>query len=254
MLLTAGTLTESDRSAAALLFAGEGATLSGAAALRASGVAKIAAPGSVLVLVPPGNRTTSSGWVQVRQSARPLILENWHGPCRVHVARATADLALTMKRLDDVRALVAKVVQHGHATVEEIGKELEAGPRNRSALLRQALRDVGYGAASAPEARSASLLRRAGLRGFRQNARIDLPGGGYYLADFLWEELRAILEIDSREYHFEAGEWESTMDRHLALTTLGYSVIHRAPSALRNQAKFVADVRCWLDARRAGLW
>ena len=43
------------------------------------------------------------------------------------------------------------------------------------------------------------------------------------------------------------------MDRHLELTTLGYSVVHRAPSAVKNKAKFIADIRAWLVGRRAEL-
>lgn len=250
--LTSATFTERDRYDAALLYAGDGATLSGAAALRQSGV-RLAQPYRVLVLVPPTNPIRSTGFVQTRASARPIEIEQWMGARRVTPPRACADHCLTLRRIDDVRAIVARVVQRGHATVAEIAVELEAGPRNGSRLLREALAEVGYGAESAPEARAAVMLRRAGLTGFVQNQRFSLPDGGYYKADFLWPELRAILEIDSLEYHFDVENWEATMDRHLALATLGFSVIHRAPSALKNNSKFIADIRGWLGARRAEL-
>jgi very-short-patch-repair endonuclease len=250
--LTAPVQTERDRYDAALLFAGDDAALSGASALRESGV-HVAEPGRVLVLVPRTNSIRSAGFVQIRTSVRQIEIEHWVGARRVVPARACADLCLTLRRIDDVRAIVARVVQHGHATVEEIAIELEAGPRNGSRLLREALREVGYGAESAPEASAATILRAAGLTGFVQNKRIELPEGGYYKADFLWEELRAILEVDSVEYHFDVADWESTMDRHLELATLGYSVVHRAPSALKNKAKFIAGIRAWLVSRRAEL-
>ena len=41
------------------------------------------------------------------------------------------------------------------------------------------------------------------------------------------------------------------MDRHLVLTTLGYSVVHRPPSALADPATFVRDVSAWLTGRAA---
>jgi hypothetical protein len=240
-------------SLAALAFAGEGAVLSGAAALRASEVRGIAVPDNVLVLVPPSNRTRSAGWVQVRRTLRPIVREQWLGPPRVEVARAAADLALTMDRLDDVRTLVARVVQHGHCSLVELGAALESGPRNGSAHLRTALDEVGYGAESAPEAEAARILRRAGIGGFVQNAVLELPDGTTRRVDLYWPQLRACLEIDSVEWHFDRAEWLGTWDRHLDLSKFGYSVIHRPPSALVDKARFAGDVRDWLAGREIDL-
>jgi very-short-patch-repair endonuclease len=250
---TGDTITEVDRYRAALAFAGSDAALSGAAALRVSEIGKVAVPATVLVLVPRDNRRRSAGWVCVRRSQRRIDLEQWVGPRRVCVARAAADHALTLRRIDDVRALVARVVRDGRCTLDELAQELATGPRRDSALLRQALEEVGLGAASAPEARAAALMRRARLPAFEQNARIDLPGGRYYVADFLWRRLRAVLEIDSREHHFEPADWADTQDRHLELTTVGYSVVHRPPSSLRDEAAFLAGVSAWLHGRAADL-
>ena len=130
-------------------------------------------------------------------------------------------------------------------------RDAPAGPRRGSALLRQAVTEVGAGAASAPEARAAHLMRRAKLPPFEQNARIDLINGDYFVVDFLWRSLGAVLEIDSLEYHLDPADW-ATQDRHLKLTTLGYSVVHRPPSALRDEARFVAEVDAWLASRIAG--
>jgi hypothetical protein len=250
---TGGDLTDLDRAVAALAFAGDGALLSGAAALRESEVRGIRAPRRILVLVPPANRTRSAGWVDVRRTFRPLIQEQWLGLPRVAVARAAADLALATPRLSDVRALVARVVQDRHCTVDELARELEEGPRRGSAHLRRALVDIGYGAASAPEAEAAAILRRHGITGFVQNAAVRLPDGSVRILDFYWPELRACLEIDSVEWHTDPAGWSGTWDRHLQLTKLGLSVIHRPPSALRDAARFATDVREWLAARRAEL-
>lgn len=246
-------LTERDRWDAALAYAGDGAALSGAAALRASGVSGVAQPARVLVLVPPHNRSGSTGWVQVRRTHRSFVAQLELGPRRVEVARATADLALTLRRIDDVRALVARVVQRKHCTLPELAVELARGPRNGSALLRRALAEVGLGAASAPEAKAAKIMLRAGINGFTANATLHLPDGSFRVVDFYWKRLRACLEIDSVEWHSQPEDWSGTWDRHLDLSKFGYSVIHRPPSALADEAKFAQDVREWLAGREAEL-
>lgn len=251
--LTVDTFTEYDRMNAALAFAGTGALLSGAAALRASEVRRIRMPSVVLVLVPPPNRTSSADWVLVRRTFRPLVRERWPGPPRVEVARATADAALASPKLDDVRTLVARVAQDGRCSVDDLWAELKAGPRRGSGHLRRALAELAAGAESAPEAEAARILRRAGISDFVQNAVIALPNGSTRRVDFYWSKLRACLEIDSVEWHYDRADWTATWDRHLELTKFGYSVVHRPPSALRDRAGFVKDVREWLGGRTAEL-
>ncbi len=238
---------------AAVSYAGDGAALSGAAALVAAGVRRVVMPSHVLVVVPPDNCARSTSWVQVRRTVRPFVAEPWWRPRRVEIARATSDLAVTMRRLDDVRTLVARVVQDGHCTIPELGAELDAGPRRGSKHLRQALLEVGWGAASAPEAQAAVILREAGITGFQPNAELSLPDGSVRSVDFYWPKLRACLEIDSVEWHYEVDDWTGTWDRHLDLSKIGYSVIHRPPSALKDKERFVCDIRTWLAGREADL-
>jgi hypothetical protein len=251
--LTVDTLTEADRIDAALLFAGPGAALSSAAALRASDVPRIARPEQILVLVPPANRTKSHGFVQLRRTLRPIETVQWLGPRRVVVARAAADAALGLRSLDDARALIARVVQGGHCTVEELGRELEQGPRNGSGHLRTALREIGWGVESPPEARAARILRRGRITGFRPNAWLRLIDGSWRRVDFYWARLRAVLEIDSKQFHFEDPDWTGTLDRHLELSKIGVAAIHRPPSALDDEATFLRDIRAWLAGREADL-
>jgi hypothetical protein len=248
---TVDTMTWMDRLTAALTFAGADAMLSGAAALSLCRMRCIARPSTVLVLVPATCRRRSVSWVRIRPTNRLPEPLQWYGPRRVDAARAVADHSLELSRLDDVRTVVAEAVSRSLCSLDELRAELDAGPRRGSARLRSALDEVQAGAASAPEARAARILRRAGAPPFEQNARIELPTGGYYVADLLWRGLKAILEIDSREYHFAPADWRATMDRHLALSTLGYSVVHRPPSALRNPQRFADEILAWLQGRPA---
>jgi very-short-patch-repair endonuclease len=250
--LTVDTLTWHDRLSAALAFAGPDALISGSAAL-VDDTRTVAKPQLVLVLVPGHHGTRSTGWVRVRRVApmpeRRLAMR----PRRAPVARAVADHALGQRRLDDVRAVVADVVRRDLCDVRELERELARAGRRGSALLRQAVAEVSLGAWSAPEASVAALLRRHRVRGFAQNVRIDLPGG-WFVVDFLWRELNAVLEIDSVAHHFSPPDLDATMRRHLQLETLGFSVIHRSPASIRAAPdQFVDDVRAWLAARRTSL-
>lgn len=245
--LTGDTLTWVDRLAAAVAFAGPESMLSGAAVLEYAGLRSVGRPQALLVLVARPNRVRSTAWVQVRRTDRLPSPEQWFGPRRAPIARAVADHLLQLCRIDDARAVVTEAVRTRACTVEELSAQLRDGPRKGSAFLRQTLAEADGGAWSAPEARAARLLRRGGLAPFEQNVRIDLSGGGHCICDLVWRELRGILEIDSREHHFEPADWRATMDRHLALTTAGWSVIHRPPSAVaREPARFVREVGAWL--------
>jgi very-short-patch-repair endonuclease len=248
--LTSDTFTWGDRLRAALAFAGDEALLSGGAALFGMDLRSVRRPASVLVLVPHSCRSRSTEWVRIRRTHRLPARAVASGPRRPPIARATADLALDLRRLDDVRALVADVVRRRLCEVSELAVELQEGPRRGSAFLRLAIDEVGAGAWSAPEARAATLMRKARLPAFEQNVRIDLGYGRYVIVDFLWRDFRAVLEIDSDAHHALAGDADRTSDRHLLLSTAGYSVIHRTPRTVYLQPdQFVADVGRWLMAR-----
>lgn len=252
--LTVDTLTWRDRLDAALAFAGPQALLSGAAALADEELRSVRRPDQVLVVVPLSVAVHPHGWVRVRRTARMPERALLPGPRRVPMARAVADLALERRRLDDVRALVTEAVRRDLCTIEELMTELATGPRSGSAFLRQAIEEASGGAWSAPEARAATVLRRAGVPAFEPNARINLPDGRWFFVDFLWRELRAVLEIDSVEHHASPPDADNTSDKHLALETLGYSVVHRMPRFVTRQPRaFVTGIAAWLDARRAAL-
>jgi very-short-patch-repair endonuclease len=249
--LTAGTLTWPDRLRAAAAFGGPDTLISGPAAL-VDDLRSVPRPDTVLVLAPTRSGLRSTRWVQVRHTDRMPPRRLAPGPPRAPVARAVADHALTLARLDDVRALVTEAVRRELCTTQELTLELCAGPRRGSSHLRRAIAEADGGAWSAPEAEAATLLRRGGVPPFRQNVRVRLPGGRHLIVDFLWDDLRAVLEIDSRQHHSLPDDRDATDDRHLALETLGYSVVHRTPWVVTHRPEdFVAGIVAWLGARRA---
>jgi very-short-patch-repair endonuclease len=248
---TGDTLTWDDRLVAALALAGPAGLLTGAAALADVGLRCVDRPHRVLVLVPRACRVRPAGWVRIRRTDRMPLPAQAAGPRRAELARSVADLALETPRLDDVRTLVAQTRRAGLCTLEQLQRELVAGPRRGSRNLRLAIADVAGGAWSAPEAEAAAILRASRYPDFEQNARIVLPGGAVLYADFLWRRLRAVLEIDSDEHHYlDPVDRDATAARSSLLQTCGYTVMSRRPAVLtRSPARFRRDVESWLEAR-----
>ena len=257
VLTVPGEPTRADWALAGLAAAGPGSALSGWDALRllGRGVAARQPPTpDVLVLARHGmNRRI--GAARVRVTRRPFT--TWHTSVHdpilplvpvVSAARAVADTALRYHRIDPVRAMVAAAVQHGLCGLDQLGAELAACPRNGSALLRRTLGEIAEGARSAAEAQAADYLRRADVPPFELNAPISDGGGRLVaVADVLWPQLRAVLEIDSREFHFTVAEWQRTMRRHNAIVRLGYALTHYPPSAVG--PGWTDEVAEWLRSR-----
>jgi very-short-patch-repair endonuclease len=87
-----------------------------------------------------------------------------------------------------------------------------------------------------------------------RRSSIRLPDGRWLVVDFLLRAPRAVLEIDSDEHHSSPGDADATHDPHLALETLGLSVVHRRPYVITHRpTEFVAGLRSWLAARAAQL-
>jgi very-short-patch-repair endonuclease len=246
--LTSPPVSRHDRLIAAALHGGPRSVVSGAAALLHYRFRSPSGAAATLVLVPAQGGARSTSEISIRRTARLPLPVRIEGVPIAPVARAVADHALTLTGLDDVRALVSESIQRRFTTPRAIEAELDAGPRQGSARLRQALGEVSLGARSAPEARAGRALRRAHVAGFVQNARVR-AGGRAFVADFLFEAQRAILEIDSAEYHFSRADWARTMERDQQLQAAGYAVLHVRPAQLiADEAGFVRLVVDWLAA------
>jgi very-short-patch-repair endonuclease len=146
--------------------------------------------------------------------------------------------------------LVTTAIQRELCSVEQLTAQLRRAPRRNSAALRLTLSDAVAGARSVAEAEAAELLRLGGVPRFELNVAIVHAGRVIAVADVLWRELRAVLEIDGREYQLSEAHWKATMARHNRLTAAGYAVTHYPPSAMRDRGlAWVAEVDDWLRAR-----
>ena len=71
------------------------------------------------------------------------------------------------------------------------------------------------------------------------------------VADAWWEEAGVAAEVDSREYHFSAEDWQATMRRHDRLVARGVLLLHFTPRQIRTApGEVAAQIRAALAAGR----
>jgi very-short-patch-repair endonuclease len=243
-LAATGAPTSTQREIAALIYAGSGSVITGAAALHYH---RIRAPQTavITVLVPHHRQVISTDSVRIWRTTRMPPIPLHVGPVRVALpARAVADTARALPSLRDVRAVVADAVQSRRCPIFLLADELQEGPRRGSALLRQAIAEVEDGIRSVAEADFRDLLSRARVPKPMFNARI-LAGRTFVAeTDAWWQRAGVAAEVDSREWHLSPAEWESTMRRHAAMTAHGILVLHFAPTMIRtDSANVVKQIR-----------
>jgi very-short-patch-repair endonuclease len=251
-LAATGAPTTSQWEIAALVYAGSGSVITGAAALRHHGI-RAPETAAITVLIPARRSVRSTGPVRIWRTTRmpPIPLND--GPVRVALpARAVADTARALSRLSDVRAVVADAVQSRRCPIFLLEDELDEGPRRGSALLRQVIDEVRGGVRSVAEAEFRDLLRRARLPPPMFNARILAGDTFVATVDAWWQRAGVAAEVDSREWHLRPADWERTMRRHRAMTAHGILVLHFTPRMIRNDPASVAkEVRDALEAGSA---
>lgn len=251
-LTNSGAPSYRDWMRAALLWTHPEAVIAGPGALRLQRLQCELSSWPLVLLVPRGCSRRSSGQILVRHTTRlpkPIYIDDF--PV-ASTARSLVETGVLLDDIASVRNLVASAVQQRLCTVAMIGGELAHAPKRGSALLRQVLSEIAAGAESVPECKVAEILRKGGITGFTQNTPIfDSAGRQIGRGDVVWEEERAILEIDGQQWHAGPMQWRQTMRRHNRLVVAGYGVLHYPPSDIRRDpAAFVDAVRRWLTERR----
>jgi hypothetical protein len=251
-LAVTGAVTQDQREMAALLYAGPVSLVTGSAAVRRH---HLRSPGLdvVDVLIPWKSRRQSVAFVRVHRTRRMPERMFVTGQIRfTKPPRAVADAARFLTRFDDVRAVVCEAVQRRACTVPELAGELEAGPAAGSALLRQALAEIGDGVRSVAEADFRKLILRSGLPKPVFNAQLFHADGTFIaMVDAGWQEAGVVAEVDSRAYHLAAEDQDRTTERHDKLVAHGILPLHFSPKRVKTDGSgVVSDIR---DAIEKGL-
>jgi hypothetical protein len=228
-------LTEQQKVIAAWLYAGEGAALTGGAALRWYALSYLPAQITSLpvdVMVPHKRKCGSVKFARVSRSRSLAPTMTVDHVCCVGIAKAVADCARRLRSYDTVMALVACALNSGRTTLDALAVELVEGPTQGSRLLRRALVAASENVRSVPEAQLLALIKASGLPTPLVNVALEV-GGLLFVPDFRWGRL--IIEVDSKLHHLlEPGAYAATLRRRALLEVAGYHVVPVSPEQIRD--------------------
>lgn len=238
------------RLVAGYLYAGPGAQVTGAAVLREYGLTAVPPDPYVRVLVPHPRQVASTGFVRVHRSRRLDPNARRDGALvMTSPARAIIEAARHARSPAAIRALVADAVDRQLTTIEELGGELAAGPRQGSALLRRTLDTLVGRPAAARVMLRAELAASMVLPPLLWRPRLFAPDGCALPSPDAW-----ISEVDLG-LDLDRGDWERTVARHAVLGQYGAQLLHIRPDQVVDDPAGVrlAVERAYLDRLRAGV-
>ncbi|WP_246632089.1 hypothetical protein [Pseudonocardia nigra] len=242
VMLTNGAPTRDDRRRAALLYAGDGAVLTGLDALELHGMRRVPSPsGPVHVLLPADRRRAGSGRVLAERTDRLPVPEPGRWPL-APIARAVLDFARRIRERDQVRSAIAEVVQRNRCTPAQLHAEVEAGSGRGTKLPREVLTEISDGVRSVAEANARALVRRSALPAPMWNVKLyDRAGRFLAMPDAWFDDVGLAWEIDSKEWHLSPEDYERTLDRRSTIMAEDIVVMHTQPSKLELHPTRVLD-------------
>jgi very-short-patch-repair endonuclease len=241
----------------AVLAAGEGAVLGGAAAAAEGGVRGLRVE-SLSVLVPAGRNASACvprfpvdmPEVRIRRSR---ILPEDHRqigrPPRTTVARSVVDAAAWARTDDEARVVLAAACQQRLVTPARVEAALSVLPRvRRRELIRTTLVDIAGGAQALSEIDFLQLCRRHRLPlPDQQEQRWDSSGRSRYL-DAYWRQWHLHVEIDGA-HHMDVRQWADDMLRQNEVWIGGDRILRFPAWLVRSRPADVAkQVRRALNA------
>lgn len=236
-----GAVTPEQREMAALLHAGPGSVITGAAAVRRHNL-PCAGLGEVDVLVRAQVRVQSAGFARIQHTTRmPANIWSTRGIRFAPLPRAVADAARSMKNFEDVQALVCDAVQRGRCTVEELIDELGAGPSGGSRSFREALAEIATGIRSVAEKDLKQIIDGSDLEKPMYNPRLYLFDGETFtflgMPDAWWQRAGVAAEADSLQYHLRARDHADTVARHNRMEAAGIHMLHFQPKNIKPERR-----------------
>ncbi|MFD9893929.1 hypothetical protein ACFWY9_31665 [Amycolatopsis sp. NPDC059027] len=239
--------------AAAELYAGSAAVVTGSEACRAHRLRSIPGSGPVHVLTPHGCKVQSSGFVLIERTRRmPRPIKRAGMPV-APAARAVLDTVRRMSDLRSARALLSECVQRGFASVSALSCELEAGSSRGSAIPRRIIAELMAGTESVAEIDAEQLWQRSELPAPLWNHRL-LDRNGVIIAkpDAWFDEVGLAWEIDSFAYHLDPEGYARTLARNGRYAAAGVLVLQTLPARLRTDTDAViAELRAAYRAAAA---
>ncbi|MDD7967384.1 hypothetical protein [Actinomycetospora lemnae] len=247
IMLTKGTPTPRQWEIAALVYAGNGAMLTGLSGMRHHGMRRGGDPIFDHVLITLGRRAQSSGRATIERTVRLPCPVARDGLPVAPLARCVVDHVRRLKDPEAIAAVVTEPVQRRMVTVEALWRELEVGTRKGTAAPRRVLEAARAGVLSPAEFNARSLWESFDdLPPIEWNVDVfDERGRFVATVDGLVREHDFVWEIDSVEQHFATPEQvRATSERQRRLRAVGLHVLSTRPTQGREDPDGVHDDIC----------
>lgn len=168
-----------------------------------------------------GRRDSPQPWLTVRRCVVPAELITWVGDMKVLNAQASAlQLALSMGGNP-----IDEVLRRRMASLAELGEALELMPnREGNTELKRLLWESREQPWSELEREAHRRLRKAGIKGWKANARVSWRGGGA-VVDILFPGAKLAIEMDGFEFHRDRHTFIEDRRRQNSLVLHGWTVL-----------------------------
>jgi very-short-patch-repair endonuclease len=246
-----GAVTDYGRWMAAVLACGAGAVLSHRSAAALWGFAD---PSWRTDLMVPGRAGRTRPGIDVHRANgldQQSVTRHEGIPC-TDPARTLLDFAAVAERRE-LERVVDRAETLRRFDLKALRSLLERNPRHRGARKLTAIL-AAYGPSkvtrSEAEERMLELIVAAALPRPRVNAWIALDDNTGYEADFLWADLRLVVEVDSRAYHARRRAFDHDRQRDRRLALAGYETRRYAVAELGSHPeRVIAELHAFLKPR-----
>jgi hypothetical protein len=240
IIMQSGLPTREQLIVASLLYAGEGAVLTGAEAVRRHGLRRLPEIPELHVLVDKDRHRRCLPTLVVERTGRPSGTVERQGISVAPLDRAVLDTARRLTARDEVRALLADAVQQRRTTPDRLRGELDAGNQRGSGLVREVLDEIADGIRSATEGWGRDLYARSGLPPMLWNPTLRWPDGRFLATpDGYLPCVGMAWENDSMEFH--PVEEDDTARRRATMVAAGVVVAHHRPRRLKTEPERVIE-------------
>lgn len=240
VLMQSGPPTSEQSIAAAMLYGGQDSVLTGREAARLHGLRRLPDGDGLHLLVPEDRHRRCLPALVLERTERLPAPPERDGVLVAPPDRAVLDTVRRTPGRDEVRALLAEMLQHRRTTVVRLLAELDAGNQRGSGLVREVLRELDDGIRSAAEGWGRALHARSTLPPMLWNPSLYLPNRRFlarpdgYLpcVGLAWEQ-------DSLEFH--PTEEDDTARRRADMVAAGVVVAHHRPRRVLTEPDRVLD-------------
>jgi len=228
--------------AAAQLYAGPSALLTGLEACRRHGL-RLPRNEDVHMLLPHGRKLRSCEFVTIERTHRMPAAVVRGGVPLAPLIRATLDAARRIRATEPVATLLIEAIQRGNCSPAALARELELGTPRGTAIPRRLLAEIEQ-LRSVAELHAYRVGKQLVVPPTHWNVEIRTAAGDYVgRPDAYWDDVGLAWEVDSYDWHYSAQGYAKTLRRNTRYAGAGVLVVQTLPSRLlRDPAAVIADL------------